>query len=244
MKRKMHAAWGAVADVVFPRTCVSCGQMPEENGFRHLCTACAEKIDYVKGPCCTTCGHPFYGEVVGERMCPHCDGLAPAFGQGRTAILCKGPGRDLVHTLKYRNGVYVLDDIEKIFRASAEVLSLAEGSVLVPVPLHPRKQRERGYNQCVLLAEALARAAGGNTRIEALLVRAVDTASQTAFDRRTRLANLKNAFALAHNAAINPDHHYVLIDDVFTTGSTLNSCARVLRRAGCLNLDVITFGHG
>ena len=72
----------------------------------------------------------------------------------------------------------------------------------------------------------------------------VDTTTQTAFDRRTRIANLKNAFALAPGASLNPALHYILVDDVFTTGSTLNSCARALRRAGALSLDVVTFGHG
>jgi predicted amidophosphoribosyltransferase len=71
-----------------------------------------------------------------------------------------------------------------------------------------------------------------------------DTVSQTHFDRATRQENLKNAFALASGAAITPGQHYILVDDVFTTGSTLNACATVLRRAGCLSLDVITFGHG
>ena len=71
-----------------------------------------------------------------------------------------------------------------------------------------------------------------------------DTPSQTAFDRRTRLTNLKNAFALVAGASITPAQHYILIDDVFTTGSTLNSCAHALRQEGCLNLDVVTFGHG
>ena len=111
-------------------------------------------------------------------------------------------------------------------------------------PLHPRKQRERGYNQSALLATHLARAAGGGTLVEGLLRRTVDTQTQTAFDRKTRQANLKNAFALVQGASLNPDLHYILVDDVFTTGSTLNGCARVLRRAGCLNLDVVTFGHG
>lgn len=116
--------------------------------------------------------------------------------------------------------------------------------MLVPVPLHPRKERDRGYNQSRLLASCLAAAAGGGTRVEALLRRAVDTPSQTGFDRKTRRDNLKNAFALASGAAITPGQHYLLVDDVFTTGSTLNSCAQVLRHAGCLNLDVITLGHG
>ena len=132
----------------------------------------------------------------------------------------------------------------EIFRRSPEVLAQVRDAVLVPVPLHPRKQRERGYNQSRLLADALAAAAGGAVRVEDLLVREVDTVTQTSFDRRSRRENLKNAFALAEGAPLNPAQHYVLVDDVFTTGSTLNGCARVLRRAGCLSLDIVTFGHG
>ena len=133
--------------------------------------------------------------------------------------------------------------MREIFRRTPHLGDYLRDAVLVPVPLHPRKERERGYNQAVLLAEALAEAAGC-ARVERVLRRTLDTQSQTAFDRRTRLANLKNAFALAPGANLTPATHYVLVDDVFTTGSTLNSCARVLRRAGCLNLDVVTFGHG
>jgi predicted amidophosphoribosyltransferase len=82
------------------------------------------------------------------------------------------------------------------------------------------------------------------TRVQEPLRRVIDTPTQTALDRRTRRANLKNAFALRSGAAINPACHYILVDDVFTTGSTLNACAGVLRRAGCRKLDVVTFGHG
>jgi len=116
--------------------------------------------------------------------------------------------------------------------------------VLVPVPLHPRKLHERHYNQSRLLAECAVAAVGGGARVEELLCRVVDTASQTHFDRAARQENLKNAFALAKGATINPAQRYVLVDDVFTTGSTLNACATVLRRGGALNLDVVTFGHG
>jgi ComF family protein len=212
--------------------------------YKHVCAKCAEKLDFVKTPACTVCGHPFYGELAGERMCPHCEGLAPAFREGRTCVLFKGPARELVHELKYHRGLYALADIETVIRHSPRVLELVRDATLVPVPLHPRKQRERGYNQTWLIAECFARAADGSARVEPLLARSLDTQSQTAFDRRARRTNLKNAFALARAAVINPARHYVLVDDVFTTGSTLNSCAGVLRRAGCLNLDVVTFGHG
>jgi ComF family protein len=177
-------------------------------------------------------------------MCPHCEGLEPAFQTGRTAVLFKGPARALVIELKYHKGLHVLPDLAEVFRRTPDFLAHVRGTRLVPVPLHARKARERGYNQAWLLAETLARAAGGETRVEPLLRRVVDTQTQTAFDRRTRMANLKNAFALAPGAALNPALRYILVDDVFTTGSTLNSCARTLRRAGCLNVDVVTFGHG
>jgi ComF family protein len=240
-----------LSDVVFPPLCVHCrgiveteGVRSAAGGFRHLCARCAAQIDYVRSPHCSTCGHPFYGVVEGERVCPHCAGLEPAFSEGRTAVLFKGPARALVIELKYHRGLHVLADMGEIFRRAAHVCELARGAVLVPVPLHPRKERERGYNQAALLADALARAAGGGARVERLLRRVTDTATQTAFDRRTRMANLKNAFALVRGATLNPAQHYLLVDDVFTTGSTLNSCARTLRRAGGLNLGVATFGHG
>jgi ComF family protein len=233
------------ADTVFPPVCVHCRGLVETEGrFRHLCTRCAALLEMVEPPFCEVCGHPFYGVVLGERTCPHCEGLQPEFGAGRTAVLFKGPARTLVIELKYHRGLYVLRDLETIFQSSPHVLNHVRGGILVPVPLHPRKLRERGFNQTALLAETLACAAEGGTSVAHLLRRVVDTQSQTAFDRRTRLTNLKNAFALAAGPSITPAQHYILIDDVFTTGSTLNSCAHALRREGCLNLDVVTFGHG
>lgn len=233
-----------LAGVLFPPVCVQCRGLVEAGPYRHICAACARPIEFVRPPHCTTCGHPYYGEVQGERMCPHCQGLAPAYREGRTAVLLKGPIRAMVHELKYHHGLHVMEDVTAIFRQMSALGVWVRGAVLVPVPLHPRKERERGYNQSQLLAECLVRIAGGGTKAAALLRRIEDTQSQTYHDRRTRLANLKNAFALAPGAAITPAQHYLLVDDVFTTGSTLNSCARVLRRAGCLNLDVLTFGHG
>jgi ComF family protein len=233
-----------VAEVVFPPVCVQCRGLVEDSGYRHLCLRCAEQLAIVSPPCCTTCGHPFYGEVHGERLCPHCEELAPAFREGRTAVLLKGPARTLVHELKYHRALYGLDDIGMVFRRTPGLAEFVRDAVLVPVPLHPRKERERGYNQSALIADQLARVAGGRTCVRPLLRRTVDTVSQTGFDRRTRRQNLKNAFALRRRAVINSEQHYILVDDVFTTGSTLNSCALVLRRAGCVNLDVVTFGHG
>jgi ComF family protein len=233
-----------ITDMVFPPVCLNCGGLVEGGRLKHVCVQCVPLIHRVELPSCSTCGSPFFGEVEGERMCPHCDGLRPVYDEGRTATLFKGPARALIHELKYHKGHHVLADLEEIVRESAHVTDFIRDTILVPVPLHPRKERERGYNQTMLLAEVMARAAGGTTRVEAALKRVIDTPSQTTFDRRARRANLKNAFALARGATINPASPYTLVDDVFTTGSTLNSCAGVLRRAGALRLNVVTFGHG
>src|SRR6185295_13831617 len=99
----------------------------------------------------------YYGVVEGERMCSHCEGLNPAFRTGRTAVLFKGPARALVIELKYHHGLFVLDDMAEIFRRTPPLLEHAKGATLIPVPLHPRKARERSYNQAALLAEIVAR---------------------------------------------------------------------------------------
>jgi len=240
----LQQLWRDKLDIVFPRSCVHCGGVVEGGRLRHLCRACERKLFVVEPPHCSTCGHPFYGETELNRLCQHCEALEPKFAQGKTAILLKGSGRSLVHALKYHHALHVLEDITAIMGAVPGYADYLAGAVLVPVPLHPRKMRERRYNQSQLLAGCAAEAASGRARVEELLVRVVDTETQTHYDREARQKNLKNAFALAPGAAINPAQRYVLVDDVFTTGSTLNSCSAVLRRAGVLSLDVVTFGHG
>lgn len=248
--RKITDCFGAfwtngIGEVVFPPVCLGCHGLVEKNGaYRHVCSRCSEVLPRVSPPACSTCGHPFHGEIDGDRACEHCQTLEPVFRRGCTAVLLRGTARALVIELKYHRGLHVLKDMAAILESSPHVLAHVRDAVLVPVPLHPRKLRERDYNQSRLLAETLADVAGGTTRVEHLLVRVVDTVTQTAFDRRRRMANLKNAFALKKGATILPDQSYILVDDVFTTGSTLNSCAVVLRAAGIVMLDVVTFGHG
>ena len=241
---KLKEILRGLGDVVFPPVCVYCRGLVESGGYRYLCERCAPLLHFARPPHCPTCGMPFYGAAGEEGVCLDCVGLLPAYRTGATAVLFRGPARAMMLELKYHGGRHVLRDMEAIFRRSPSLLASARGAVLVPVPLHPRKERERGYNQSTLLAGALARAVGGNVLVKNILRRTVDTPSQTGLGRGDRQENLKNAFALRVSGALNPRLRYLLVDDVFTTGSTLNSCARVLRRAGCLNLDVATFGHG
>ena len=237
----VRGAW----QLLFPPTCLHCRKaVDDDSPLRTLCTRCARGVHHVRPPCCDVCGHPFFGEMVEDQCCPHCAPLRPAFGQGRTAVLYRGPVRSLVLELKYHQGLQVLPDLVAIFARSTEVLAHVRGASLVPVPMHPRKERERGYNQTGLIAAALVEAAEGAVDIQWLLRRELDGGTQTAHGRDARATNLKNAFALVPGVVIKPEHRYILLDDIFTTGSTLNACAHVLRRGGCMNLDVVTFAHG
>lgn len=237
--------FSSLRDLVFPPVCLGCGGLVEEDsGLRHICASCEPLVTRVRTPHCETCGHPFFGEVEGERICPHCEGLRPVYGHAKTVTLFKGAARELVLALKYRAGLFALEDMGRLAAANPEIRAFVQGAVLVPVPLHPRKLRERGYNQSRLWAEQIARLATPALEVAELLERVQDSESQTAYDRRTRRARMKNAFAGRVGAAITAESRYILVDDVFTTGSTLNACAHALRRVGAVTIDVLTFAHG
>ena len=232
----------ATADLVFPRSCVHCAGIVEGPDFEFLCQHCAAEIFFSTPPACTTCGHPFWGQLAGPKTCPHCTDLQPAFDQGKTLFLAKGPARSLLHALKYQDGFYLLRDLARMVRTQRHYHDYLQGAHLVPVPLHPDKQRERGFNQSAQIARMLAKTT--HATVTNLLIRCQFTPSQTRLDRKSRHQNVKNAFALAPDAVVEPQKEYILIDDVFTTGSTLNACASVLRQAGASRLKVATIGHG
>lgn len=240
----MTAILKATLDLVFPRSCIHCSGSIEASPYDFICADCASGLIECSPPACTTCGHPFYGAVVSAKSCPHCVELDPVFDQGKTLFIARETGRSLLHELKYRQGTYILKDLGRLVKHSEHYLEYLQNATLVPVPLHPTKLRERGFNQSELIAELLARSAGSSTRIERLLIRKQYTQSQTRLNRSKRYQNVKNAFALAPNAVLDLQRLYILVDDVFTTGSTLNACARVLREAGVVHLKVATIGHG
>jgi len=233
----------AVLDVVFPRWCVGCGGAVPAGPLQNMCEMCLGKIVFSRAPHCATCGWPFPGEVEGFRRCPNCVDLEPEFGEGRTGMLSKDAARAFVHELKYHAGWHLRGDLRALARRMTPLKNFVGGAVLVPVPLHPRRRRWRGFNQARWVAEALV-AECGAAGIEELLARVRDTPTQTKFNREDREKNMKNAFALQPGAVVKSSQRYILVDDVFTTGATLNACAKVLRHAGAKQLDVATLMHG
>ncbi len=232
----------ATADLLFPRSCVHCADIVEDSPYEFLCRHCAREIFFSTPPACSHCGYPYWGQLAGHKVCPHCVELNPAFDEGKTLFLAKGPARSLLHTLKYQDGFYVLRDIARMTTEQTHYQDYLQDAHLIPVPLHADKARERGFNQSAKIAQMLAKTA--QSKLSELLIRTKYTQTQTRLDRKSRHQNVKNAFALAPDAVVIPTQQYILIDDVFTTGSTLNACASVLRKAGAKYLKVATIGHG
>ncbi len=239
----MRAVVSGLLDLVFPRNCVITGKAVDDGSrFRFIGEEGFKALHLIQDPCCFTCGFPFWGMLSGVQDCPHCRELNPEFRQGRSLFLADGAGRRLVHLLKYHQTTYLLEDIKRLLNMQTMQRLFLADSVFVPVPLYKRRLRERGYNQSVLLAGLFAESAGGS--MLDCLKRVRDTGSQTVFNREERERNVRGAFACKPGVCLDATVRYVLVDDVFTTGNTLNACAVALQEAGADLIDVFTLAHG
>ncbi len=241
----MKQAWVGLLDVVFPRNCVMTGDAVAANSpFQFISGEVSRQLIQVEPPFCSTCGYPFFGAVMAsDRSCPKCRELDPVYRRGRTVILVEGVGRQLVHYFKYEGARYLLKDFAKLFQLCPGLSQYLKDALLVPVPLHPRKLRERGFNQSLALCRELTRQEP-SAELRDILCKTVDTQSQTLLTRRERMENQRNAFSVRPGTGLSPDLRHIVVDDVFTTGSTLNSCAHALKRSGIQRIDILTLGHG
>jgi ComF family protein len=176
--------------------------------------------------------------------CAGCRENDPSFRSGRCLFVLDRTGKKLIHEIKYHGVKGVLEDMPHWLDRTPGIREFLEGSVLVPVPLHRKRIRSRGFNQSLWIAQALSKDMGEGTEVLELLERKKDTPTQTQLDRSSRTANMKNAFALKPGTCFNGGKPVVLIDDVFTTGATLDSCAQVLVESGIDNVNVFALGHG
>ena len=230
-------------DLIFPRDC-AVTQMPLDQGlFRHLSVEGLAALPRITDPRCLTCGHPFDGWLEGDRSCPHCAELHPAFDRAICAFRALGPVRHILHRIKYERAPYLADDLVAAAATDEPFRRHLAGSILVPVPLHAEKAWARGYNQSERIVAGLARHIPGCT-VAPLLEKHTATESQTRLDRTKRLRNVAKAFRLKRGQAIDPSRRYVIIDDVLTTGATLHACAAVLRAAGATSVNAAALAHG
>jgi ComF family protein len=205
----------------------------------YLCASCSEKAPRIRAPFCATCSEPFSGAITDTFSCANCAHRSLHFEAAVAVYRSRGIVRRLVHQFKYGQQQHLRHPIAGwLWETLGDPrLRGRHFDAIVPVPLHPARERERGFNQAALLAELLSRRTGIPLRHALLRVRY--TTTQTAYDRQERMENLKDAFCLRKNADVRGSR-MLLVDDVLTTGSTLSECARVLKKGGTLSVHAAT----
>lgn len=240
----------AVLGFLYPEWCQICRAEPADaaNGYvGWSCQGGPQGVRWVDAPYCRRCGMPYSGEIAVEFECANCRGAALGFDWARAAVVATPLVLDVVHRYKYNAAKWFEPFLSGLLAARAvSALAGAAGEAgwdyLVPVPLHPVKRRERGFNQAHRLALGLSQASGVPLN-ERLLRRVEYTQTQTMLNRDQRAENVRDAFCLRPGADVR-GRRVVLVDDVLTTGSTTSACARVLRDEGALEVGVWTVARG
>jgi ComF family protein len=245
LRRALGAARHALAatsrlvlDIALPTLCVSCREPVNGEG---VCAAWA-KLSFIAPPFCPRLGIPFVYDPGPDLLSMEAIANPPAFSRARSAVRYDDVARTLVHALKYQDRTDLAPAMGRwMARAGKELLG--EADMLVPVPLHWRRGWSRRYNQSGALARVISRQSGARVAAESLRrVRA--TEQQIGLSRAQRASNVQGAFKVAADRMADiQGRRVILVDDVLTTGATVDACARALLRAKAAQVDVLTFAR-
>jgi ComF family protein len=227
----------------YPEVCQCCRQesaWPEDG---YVGAACRERVKRIRRPYCDRCGLPFDGEITTSFECANCREMTLHFLSARSAVAAEGVTLDIIHQYKYHRALWFEPFLAGLLiQASEPELRGGPWDLIVPVPLHPRKEREREFNQAARLARRLSRAIEVPLH-ERALRRVQATRTQTRLSRTQRAANVRGAFIAGDPAGLD-GACVILVDDVLTTGATTSACAAVLRDHGAAQVCVWTVARG
>lgn len=239
MKIAFRKLFNLIGKEVYPRgyKCLCCGEELSTNTLYSFCDRCMAKLPFNIGHTCVKCSEPIGG--MGE-YCIHCKNHKPYFKKNVSVFLYKHPIDGFIRKLKFDNGKYLAETLGNFM--AGEVVKLGVNfDYVIPVPLHPLRQKKRGYNQsellCIPLKEKLELDVDS-----AILVKTNDTRSQAGLSRNERIENLEGAFKVSDNRKVK-GKIILLVDDVFTTGTTINECSKTLLDAGAKEVYSITLAH-
>ena len=217
-------------NIIYPPRCPICKIFLNNN--ISFCRDCSSKFKKITSPFCTICGTPFISYIKEDHVCESCLRKKPFYEIARAPYLYDGTLMTAIHKFKYSAKSFLASPLGLLMTEFAETwVKESETLLTIPVPLHPKRLRERGFNQSLLLSRHVARQL--NTELDFLSLRRVRyTLPQTGLNKDERQKNVRGAFQIVDQKAVKK-RTVLLIDDVATTGNTLNECARLLKRSGC-----------
>jgi ComF family protein len=240
--------WEAFLDLVFPPKCPVCDapldSIDEELPGRtyRLCPSCLSGIVRIRHPFCQLCGMPFKSEAVSDHLCGECLTSKRYFVRARSLCVYGGTLLEAIHLFKYNGNFHLALPLGQMLADSVEkLLGIDSVDILLPVPLHTRRLKERGFNQAVLLAKPLSKRYN-IPLVTSVLKRSRWTAPQVNLDRRVRRKNVRGSFMVSNSSFLS-GKNILLLDDVYTTGATINECGKTLLRAGAKEVYVLTLAR-
>lgn len=228
-------------DLIYPKTCFGCKKPLPASLEGYLCPDCLNKLDKPQPPFCISCGRPI--DIMDIDRCSDCTGSNYYFKRGYTASLYEGLVKECIHSFKYSSQTYLACTLARLMIDFAfEYIDLDKIDAVVPIPLHWIRHRDRGFNQTAILGRMLGKRIGipfiGNGLSRTKIIK-----PQVELPRKGRITNIKGAFKVTRPKKFF-GKHILLIDDVFTTGATLNECSRVLLDNGAKEVWVFTLARG
>jgi len=227
-------------DTIYPPRCPSCRIYVTADG--NFCADCFEKLHLIAAPMCASCGIPFVVAIEDDAQCPTCLEMPPSYDTARAVMVYDAISAPLVSSLKFNDQWAGLHrHVAMMSAVGSDMLKSAD--LLIPVPLHWRRLFGRRFNQSALLAFTLSQMTHVPCDAE-VLERVQHTTPQMRLTRKERLTNVKKAFAVTPDGAHKlAGKHVVLVDDVMTTGATVEACAVALKKAGAARVDVLTLAR-
>ncbi len=235
----LSALWRALQDLIFPPHCLHCSAQLPDSHPPLFCAHCLEAIQYIRSPLCLCCGRPLL--AGNNRLCGNCLTNPPQYDKARSLFAYASPIDQHLLALKFRGQLTGLSSLQQLSLSVDFLQDFSIPDYIIPVPLHRKRLQERGFNQALLLARTLCYPWQDKIHPD-ILRRSYPTVPQATLNGKERRHNLRGAF-LVHTPQKVTGKKILLVDDVFTTGSTVNECSRVLRQTKAKSIEVLTLAR-